>query len=76
MATIDHTSFATYGRPSFFETVSSAGRFALTAVTRRVVASRTRNELYRLTDRQLADIGVERASIDTLSIRMAANAYR
>lgn len=71
MASINDTSFITYARPSFMETVSSAVRPALTMINRRIVALRTRSELSRLTDRQLDDIGVERAMIPELSMTMA-----
>ncbi len=72
MTTIDYAAHAPQARPSLtnvFATVFAAPGLFL---KRRFIAARTRAELYGLSDRQLEDIGLERAEIHTLSARMAA----
>ncbi len=75
MTTIDYAARVSHARPSmtsaFVALFQAPGLF----LKRRFVAAQTRSELYALTDRQLDDIGVERAQIQSISTDMAARVY-
>ena len=72
MTTIDYAARVSHARPSltgaFLAVFQAPGLF----LKRRFVAAQTRSELYALSDRQLDDIGVERAEIQSISASMAA----
>lgn len=72
MTTIDYAARAAAIRPSFFDTARTVFEAPALFLKRRFVAANTRNELSRLSDAQLDDIGLIRANIDTISAEMAA----
>ncbi len=80
MATIDHSAYAHAPNRSFVNAVASAPAVALNAIVlrakRKIIAARTNAELCALSDRQLNDIGIERAMISEMCTSIAARNVR
>ncbi len=61
MTTYDNTSIAR-GRAGIFTSIAQT----LATIMNRIAVQRTREELYRLSDRELDDIGLSRGEIDNV----------
>lgn len=72
MTTIDYAAQSATVRPSFFHAARAVFEAPALFLKRRFVVANTRNELSRLSDAQLDDIGLIRANIETISAEMAA----
>jgi len=72
MTTIDYAARTVAARPSLFDTVRTVFEAPALFLKRRFVVANTRNELTRLSDAQLDDIGLIRSEIDAISAEMAA----
>ncbi len=72
MTTIDYSAQTAAVRPSFFDSARAVFEAPALFLRRRFVAANTRNQLSRLTDAQLDDIGLIRSNIDTISAEMAS----
>jgi|GEM_PF-2572728 len=71
MTTIDYAA-RTATRPAFADLLRTVFNAPALFLKRRIIAARTRQQLSRLTDEQLDDIGLIRAQIDDISADMAA----
>ncbi len=80
MTTIDHSAYARASNRSFLNAFVSAPAAVLSAAAvsfkRKIVAARTSSELCALSDRQLNDIGIERAMISDICTTLAARNIR
>lgn len=74
MTTIDYAASAA-ARPAFLGGLRTIFNAPGLMLKRRIVAAQTRNELARLSDKQLDDIGLTRWDIDAVSTDMAARTY-
>jgi len=74
MTTIDYAAPAA-ARPAFSTGLRAVFNAPALMLKRRLVAAQTRNELARLSDKQLDDIGLLRTDIATISTDMAARTY-
>ncbi len=72
MTTIDYAARSAAVRPSFFDAARAVFDAPALFLKRRFVIANTRNELSRLSDAQLEDIGVIRVDIERISNEMAA----